>query len=139
VARFRTIPDGPALPYVLAHIAPLSARRAADGWTWKFDPKVFERKPLSPDDVAVVDCRAALLRAETGLLSAAMSDDVYDRMGRRAPVVTILGAGHHIMLDQPLALITALRTIIAAWEHSMPVSDGTEELNRQRPADEAAQ
>ncbi|WP_432969732.1 hypothetical protein [Dactylosporangium sp. CA-233914] len=30
------------------------------------------------------------------------------------------GTGHHIMLDQPLALATALRTLLADWDHSQP-------------------
>ena len=29
-------------------------------------------------------------------------------------------AGHHPMLDQPLVLLTALRTLLADWDHSEP-------------------
>jgi pimeloyl-ACP methyl ester carboxylesterase len=35
-------------------------------------------------------------------------------------VVEIPPAGHHVMLDQPLLLVTALRTLLADWEHSGP-------------------
>ena len=27
---------------------------------------------------------------------------------------------HHLILDQPLAFIAALRTLLADWEHSTP-------------------
>jgi pimeloyl-ACP methyl ester carboxylesterase len=50
---------------------------------------------------------------------------MYERLGRVAPVVEIPLAGHHAMLDQPLLLLTALRTLLADWDHSEP---------RRRPA-----
>jgi hypothetical protein len=37
-----------------------------------------------------------------------------------APVIEIPLAGHHAMLDQPLPLITGLRTLFADWQHSAP-------------------
>jgi len=39
-------------------------------------------------------------------------------LGRSAPMVEIPQAQHHIMLDQPLALVAALRALLADWEHS---------------------
>ena len=39
---------------------------------------------------------------------------------RVAPVIEIPVAGHHIMLDQPVALVAALRTLLADWDHSIP-------------------
>jgi len=36
-------------------------------------------------------------------------------------VVEIPLAGHHMMLDQPLILLTALRALLADWEHSVPL------------------
>ena len=41
-------------------------------------------------------------------------------LDRNAPVVEIPCAYHHMMLDQPLALVRGLRTILADWEHSVP-------------------
>ena len=29
-------------------------------------------------------------------------------------------AGHHAMLDEPLILLTAIRTLLADWDHSDP-------------------
>ncbi|EQD56319.1 hypothetical protein B1A_11601, partial [mine drainage metagenome] len=33
---------------------------------------------------------------------------------------TLPEAGHHAMLDEPLILLTALRAVLADWEHSEP-------------------
>ena len=46
---------------------------------------------------------------------------MYELMGRVSPVVTIPEAHHHMLLDQPLSFVTALRTLLADWEHSVPV------------------
>ncbi|HVE87248.1 MAG TPA: alpha/beta hydrolase, partial [Myxococcales bacterium] len=45
---------------------------------------------------------------------------MYDLLGRAAPAVEIPDAHHHLILDQPLAFIAALRTLLADWEHSVP-------------------
>jgi pimeloyl-ACP methyl ester carboxylesterase len=39
---------------------------------------------------------------------------------RNAPVVEIPAAHHHLILDQPLAFVAALRALLADWEHSLP-------------------
>jgi pimeloyl-ACP methyl ester carboxylesterase len=49
-----------------------------------------------------------------------MSEIMYDRLGRVAPLIEIPAAGHHIMLDQPIALAAALRTLLSDWDHSLP-------------------
>jgi pimeloyl-ACP methyl ester carboxylesterase len=120
IARFHPIPDQPGLPYVVDHIAKTSIRPVDGGWSWKFDPRIFARLPLSPELLTRLDCRVALFRAEHGILSAQMSDVMYDRLGRLAPVIEIPAARHHVMLDQPLALVTGIRTLLSDWDHSLP-------------------
>ena len=125
MARFRPVPAQPALPYISAHIAETSVRPAegvAGGWTWKFDPRIFAREPFGAALLTRLDCRVALFRAEHGIMSVQMSQVMYDRLGRVAPVIEIPAAGHHIMLDQPVALIAALRTLLSDWDHSRPAS-----------------
>jgi hypothetical protein len=36
--------------------------------------------------------------------------------GRPATVVELAEAGHHPMMDQPLALVATLRTVLAQWD-----------------------
>jgi pimeloyl-ACP methyl ester carboxylesterase len=45
---------------------------------------------------------------------------MFNLLGRAAPVVTIPEAKHHVMLDQPLALVSALNALLADWDHSTP-------------------
>jgi pimeloyl-ACP methyl ester carboxylesterase len=119
VTHFRTIPDQPdSLPYVIDHVARNSLRQVQGGWSWKFDPQMFTRSNPGLELLQSIACRAAVFRSERGLVSADMAAQVYELLGRSAPIVEIPLAGHHVMLDHPLSLVTGLRTLLADWEHS---------------------
>jgi pimeloyl-ACP methyl ester carboxylesterase len=121
--HFRLVPDQPHTnPFIIDHIARHSLCQVTGGFTWKFDPLVFRRvAPRAIHEVLPeVRCRVALFRAEFGLLTPDIGDYMYELLDRNAPVIEIPNAHHHLMLDQPLALVTGLRTILADWEHSVP-------------------
>jgi len=123
LSHFHPVPDQPALDYIAAHVAAESIQQVEGGWSWKFDPRIFGRPPMTPSLLTRLDCRVALFRGEHGILSQQMSEVMYDRLGRAAPVIEIPDAGHHVMLDRPLALVTALRTLLSDWNHSQPTTE----------------
>jgi pimeloyl-ACP methyl ester carboxylesterase len=51
-------------------------------------------------------------------MSAATADLVSSRLGRASLVVELPAAGHHVMLDQPLPLVAALRAVLVGWAAS---------------------
>ena len=120
IARFRPIPDQPVLPYVRAHVAATSIRPVEGGWSWKFDPAIFSRSQATPALLHQLDCRVALFHAEHGIVPPQTTELMYDKLGRRAPVIEVPAAGHHVMLDQPIALVTGLRALLSDWDHSLP-------------------
>jgi len=120
IARFHPVPSQPTLRYITRHVAETSVRETDGGWTWKFDPRIFGRSQLGTHLLTRLDCRVALFRAEYGIMSQQMSEVMYDRLGRVAPLIEIPAAGHHVMLDQPIALVAALRTLLSDWDHSRP-------------------
>jgi pimeloyl-ACP methyl ester carboxylesterase len=120
IDRFRPIPDQPTLPYVRAHVAATSIHPVEGGWSWKFDPAVFGRSAATPQLLRHLDCRVALFHAEHGIVPPQTTELMYDKLGRRAPVIEIPAAGHHVMLDQPIALVTGIRTLLSDWDHSLP-------------------
>lgn len=126
LARFRTVPEqAHYLPFVMEHVARHSLRRVDGGVSWKYDPNIFVPARSEPRELLPrVSCRVALFRAEHGLVTPEIGEYMYDLLGRVAPVVEIPEAGHHLMLDQPLLLLTALRTLLADWEHSSPLTTG---------------
>ena len=121
--HFRLIPTQPvAHDYIIDHIAGHSLHETDVGWTWKFDPHLFDHAlvPLR-EQLTSVKCRVALLRGElSAVVPPDTADYMYDLMDRNAPVVSIPQAYHHLILDQPLAFVAALHTLLADWEHSIP-------------------
>jgi pimeloyl-ACP methyl ester carboxylesterase len=126
VAHFRTVPaQEHYLAYVIDFVARHSLKEVEGGWQWKFDRRIFEQfgfgmRSIASPYLAEVDCRLALLRSECGLVTPDIGASMYEKLGRVTPVIEIPEAGHHAMLDQPLLLLTALRTLLADWGHSVP-------------------
>lgn len=111
-AAFRPQPAQDAPPYALEHVARHSVRPVSGGWSWKFDPRVFDRPTLAPDDLGPVACPVTLLRAERGLLTAPIAAMVAARVGG-ARTAVVPRAHHHAMLDEPRALVDALVDVVA--------------------------
>ena len=126
LSRFRTIPEqAHYLDYVMDHVGRRSLKPVDGGFQWKFDRGVFEQfderiRALGMPYLAQVTCRFALLRAEHGLVTPDIGAAMYEVLGRVAPVIELPESGHHSMLDVPLVLLTAIRTLLADWDHSEP-------------------
>jgi pimeloyl-ACP methyl ester carboxylesterase len=126
LTHFRTVPaQDHYLDYVMDHVAHHSVRPVDGGLQWKFDRDVFAQFGGGMRSVALpylsrVRCRFAVLRSEHGLVTPDIGRFMYEELGRVTPVIEIPEAGHHAMLDQPLILLTALRTLLADWDHSDP-------------------
>lgn len=123
VSHFLLIPAQPCdNGYIVDHIARHSVHEVDGRWTWKFDPRLFRGNIVAlRDQLASVRCRVALFAGEK---SAIVPPDVaaymYELMGEVSPVIEIPEAHHHLMLDQPLAFVAALRTLLGDWNHSRP-------------------
>lgn len=123
LAHFHLQPPQPcANRYIVEHIARHALKETDGAWTWKFDPKVFQRHRQGIDDyLADTRCRIAVFKGQySDLVTADVQDYMNELLGRNSPIVEIPEAYHHVPLDQPLALVAALRTLLADWEHSVP-------------------
>ncbi|MEZ5265761.1 MAG: alpha/beta hydrolase [Acidimicrobiales bacterium] len=122
-AHFHLQPPQPCEnDYIVQHIARTSIRSGEAGWTWKFDPRVFQRNRQGIDDyLGAVRCRIAVFKGQySDLVTPDVQDYIDELLGRSSPIVEIPEAYHHVPLDQPLALVAALRAILADWQHSVP-------------------
>ena len=116
MARFRTLPEQDVLlPYVRDHVARGSLRQDGDGWRWKFDPNFWGTRPLLTRLLPQLTVPVALFRAEKGLVSLGMADEMAGLVAGPLPVVDLPDAGHHPMLDRPLSLVAGVRTLLAVW------------------------
>jgi pimeloyl-ACP methyl ester carboxylesterase len=125
VARFRYDPPQAAEnEYITDHLARCSlgltaAGPDADGWSWRYDPDLRAQMQALPssDLLAPVECRLALLFGERSQLMTEARLALIRRLTPRdAPWIVIPDAGHHVMVDQPLALVAALRALMECWQ-----------------------
>ncbi len=125
LSRFRFSPNQPCDNFhIVDFIARTSLRLVtapdgAMGWTWKFDPFMWSRLDRSEgaEDLTHARCRMATL---WGGQSSLFQPDVIAYVRSVAPPGTLFieipEAHHHVMADQPLALVAAVRSVIAAWD-----------------------
>jgi hypothetical protein len=66
--------------------------------------------------VAVPGRKAIVYGAESLLFTPDSADYVRELGGTDIPIIAIPQARHHLMLDQPMAFVTALRTIVEMWQ-----------------------
>lgn len=126
MGRFRLLPDQPCEnAYLFNHIARHSLRQVDGGWCWKFDPGILARKPPQAlaDYLTRAGCRVAMVRGEhSAVVPPEIGESMYNLLARRAPLIEIACSWHHLIIDQPLAFLAALRALLAAWDHSMPLA-----------------
>ncbi|MES2320766.1 MAG: alpha/beta hydrolase [Pseudomonadota bacterium] len=117
-ARYRLLPPQPdPLPVLIDHIAGHSMREDAEGVRWKFDSRLNGQdthlydgddmlaRITAPVDYVYGECSA--------LVDAEHAQRIVAGLARaRGPIVIPLGH-HHLMLDQPLALVATLRALLA--------------------------
>ena len=120
LARFRLMPEQPCdNPFIVEFIGRHSLRRAEDGWVWKFDSEAMGSRRFGEpvrEYLQAVGCRAALIFGEkSALVSRETASYMSSLMGPRAPVVEVPEARHHVMLDQPLGFVAALRMLLDSW------------------------
>ncbi|HVN63284.1 MAG TPA: alpha/beta hydrolase, partial [Candidatus Binataceae bacterium] len=112
VASFRLLPrETIAKPEVLQHVARHSFRQLEDGaWTHKLDRRTLIREPLRVWDLLPkIECPALVVRIPQ---SPVLTRDDADKMVSALPhgrLAEIANSYHHVMLDNPDALIAVLK------------------------------
>jgi pimeloyl-ACP methyl ester carboxylesterase len=124
LARFRLAPPQTCENhFIVDYIARNSLKETPEGWTWKFDPLIWQRFDIGDraQRLKEISCRLAIMRGERSLIfPKEIGDYMFELLGKNVPVIEIPEAQHHIMLDQPLAFIAALRALLGDWNHSQP-------------------
>jgi pimeloyl-ACP methyl ester carboxylesterase len=120
LARFRlSPPQSCANDYMVDHIARLSLIPEGDDWFWHFDPRRVRLRDSGRPPIERVTCPLAFLYGDrSDLLDSDTLACAVAVLPKGTPVVPIPDAAHHVPLDQPLALIAAMRTLLACWPHT---------------------
>ncbi len=103
--------------FIADHIARQSLVQIEGGWTWHFDPRrvtIDSQRNLAA--TRQLACPAAYLYGDQSVLVTPESlPRALDILPAGTPAIAIPNAAHHVMVDQPLSLVTALRTLLATW------------------------
>ncbi len=123
--RFRLMPPQDCSnQYILDYIGNHSLKETETGWTWKFDDGMFQKFDFGENmhkELAQLKCRVGVIYGEDSyLFSQDIADYMFKVLDESVPFVGIPEAQHHLFLDQPLAFVSALRTLLAEWRHSRP-------------------
>ena len=125
LARFRFAPPQVCKNlYIADHIARGSLKQAplevGDelGWTWRFDPYQWRdmRMENPIPDFSALQCPVSIMWGSHSLLfDAEVLAYIASLAPAGSPRIEIPAARHHLMVDQPLAFVTALRGLLAGW------------------------
>ena len=123
ISRFRLLPDQPAEhDYLLDYIAREGLCQDTgpdgDGWRWKFDPFKrgnfeihFERELLRASR-----CPLAFIYGEKSAFATGEAiEHLREQAHGRSPFMVMPESYHHLMMDQPIAFIATLRTLLSCW------------------------
>lgn len=132
-------PQSVETPILFDFMAYHSLKEVEGGWQWKFDPRVFNMPKATGaqvedtkieetwakvgEDVVTAPGRKAIIYGQKSMLftadSVAYMHELFQELGTEPiPLIDIPNARHHLMLDQPIAFVTALKSVLALWQCS---------------------
>jgi len=108
-------------PYLFDYMAFHSLNEVEGGWSWKFSPSVFapmenmrERLAKQAQRIANTPGRLTIVYGEeSALFDADSAQWIRESGGEHIPMIGIPDARHHLMLDQPIAFASVLKTILS--------------------------
>jgi pimeloyl-ACP methyl ester carboxylesterase len=115
--HFRLVPDEPPIdPRIMQHIARHSLKQQADGFVWKFDDAMVGTAAEQIAEGELLPSIELPMDFIAGEFSAVVPPDLARRIGAalrngRGPIV-IPSAYHHVPIDQPLGLVSAMRALL---------------------------
>jgi pimeloyl-ACP methyl ester carboxylesterase len=115
-ARFRLVPaQNRAADYIVNHVAEHSIKRVDDGWTWKFDdtqPRLRHQRNLTDMLASIRTPMAYVYGDSSAVVSHELAHEIVSHIPRCRGPIASPESHHHVMLDQPLSLVAALRALL---------------------------
>ncbi len=119
LARFRLAPEQPVENlFIVDRIARDALHGTPEGWRWRFDPDLFGRLETWDSWAAIAEpaCPLAFVYGELSkIVPPELRAQQQSRTPPGTPFVGIPASHHHVMIDQPLALLAAIRVFLSIW------------------------
>lgn len=115
-ARFRLVPAQNRAPdYIVNHVAEHSIKRVDDGWSWKFDdtrPRLKIQHNLTGMLAGIKTPLSYIYGDGSAVVSHELAQAIVKTIPNARGPIAIPESHHHVMLDQPLSLVSALRALL---------------------------
>lgn len=114
-ARFRLVPPQPNYSeHLINHIAKHSCKKSEGGWHWKADPNCINVGEIDgPEILQATTTPIDLIYGEKSFLNI---NDKPSKVLKYLPkgdrLIAIPEAGHHIMVDYPLELVSSIKSLL---------------------------
>jgi pimeloyl-ACP methyl ester carboxylesterase len=122
LARFRLAPLQPCENLFLVDAVARESlgppHEGGEGWTWTFDPMLWaqlEDAGRAYEDLLAAACPVGLIFGDRSQLMGPAQVAMVRALAPQVPIAIVPEAEHHVMLDQPLALVAALGAMLAGW------------------------
>lgn len=115
--RFRLLPPQPCPnQWLVDYISDKSVRPVAGGWTWKFDPTIYDNMRLGNDHEEMVRNmklpQGFIYGEHTEEFESGELDDMLEILPDTSVVAALPQSGHHVMLDQPQGFAELLGRVV---------------------------
>lgn len=119
--KFRLVPEqNCAAPYVLDYVGGHSIKQVEGGWTWKFDENFISQRRSAAEESALLvtalsqlDVPVTFIYGDRSVVvSRAHAQAIVSRLRNGHGPIAIPQSHHHVLLDQPLSLVSALRAAL---------------------------
>jgi pimeloyl-ACP methyl ester carboxylesterase len=115
-ARFRLVPaETRAAQYIINYVAEHSIKRVDDGYTWKFDdtkPRLTVHHNVSTMLARIVTPVSYVYGDASAIVSHEHAAEIVAHIPNCRGPIEIPESHHHVLLDQPLSLVAALRGLL---------------------------
>jgi pimeloyl-ACP methyl ester carboxylesterase len=115
-ARFRLVPpDNRTAPYILDYVARHSLKEVAGGWSWKFDERLIPKHDTAKaqDILAKIATPVTFIYGDaSAIVSRQHAHEIVSHIRNAHGPIAIPESHHHVLLDQPLSLVAALRAVL---------------------------
>ena len=104
--------------YVLDHIAQHSLKQVEGGWTWKFDENFVprhreEERERVGTTLASIDAPVTFIYGDQSIVvSRELAHAIVKRLKHGSGPIAVPQSHHHVLLDQPLSLVAALKAVL---------------------------
>jgi pimeloyl-ACP methyl ester carboxylesterase len=120
LARFRFLPPQDCENHYIADMIARDSLTEVEGrgWSWKVDPNSFfnTERVDSRKMATTTRCPLAIIYGDRSwIMDEEALTNLRNDLPKTTPFVEIPDSAHHVMVDQPLALVAAMRALLESW------------------------